>query len=161
MTPMFPVIIRRSVIGLLAIIIAGIVVESLLFAGVYWLAAQGADITVVSLVTIIGVVVAVVTLVAAYIYNAAYIELSDEGVKVSQLKTLFWRLEASCEWSDIEEVDISAAGLLATLFNTGTLLIETAGAKPNLSLNWLPQVDYWRDFIKSKANSSPQLVHNV
>jgi hypothetical protein len=96
----------------------------------------------------------------AYLYQAAYIKLSDEGIHISDFKTLFWPVQADCGWSEIQEVDVTQPGL-QSLFDVGTILIETAGAKPNLKLSYLGQVDQLRDFIESKRVATPVLTHNV
>lgn len=78
---------------------------------------------------IIGFGVLFILLVATYIYNQNRIIVTNHDVKQIIQRGLLFRTVTRLELSDVEDVAVDQNGLLPTLFNYGTLTIETAGAQ--------------------------------
>lgn len=156
-----PVTIHRSLVGVYVILLCGIVAEVIIFGGAYELAIRRTDVNVLYLLCLVGIIAMLATLIAVYVYDAAKIVLTDDGIAVTNYKTLFWSVQAVCAWTEVQDVTVNEAGILQSLSGTGVLAIETAGTKPNLALNWIPNAAYWQSFIENKAKNTPELTHNV
>src|ERR1700757_342164 len=157
MSPTLPSTIRRSYIGLYAILFSGAVLGTVLFVATLYLASQSLVTPQAAqlLLAFVGIV-ALSTLVWAYFYWASFVTLSDAGIEFTVYRSLFWPVQAECAWAEIRDVQASEEGVVQSLFNVGRLTVETAGTKPNLSLSWVPRVTYWKKYIESRKLSTPE-----
>ncbi len=78
---------------------------------------------------VVGLGVFFMLLVATYIYNQNRIIVTGHDVKQIIQRGLLFRSISRLELSDVEDVAVDQNGLLPTLFDFGTLTIETAGAQ--------------------------------
>lgn len=145
-----PVTIRRSLIGLIGIFIGGLLTASLIIGLALYIAPQMTP-EATYLFLSIGIITIIVTLIAMVVYDATTMTLTTEGVEITTFFSLFWSDKATCEWADIEEVSVRSSGIIRRLFGVGDLFVQTASARPNLSLTWIPRSEYWGDVIREQA----------
>lgn len=138
-------------------IVAWFVVNALVLIGLSYANVDGeTQQLLVGLSIFISAVSFLVLVASAYLYMAAKLVITATGVQVLRYKTLFWSVQSVVTYVDIQEVTTSNAGLLKGLTGVGTILIQTAAAQPNLALNWIGDVDRWRDFIEQQATAADQ-----
>lgn len=147
-----PITIRRSYWGLFLIFLAGAAIEVFLIYVGYQLNTQPRPEPIAAqLAMFMAVVVALVTLVSIWVYWGAKLVMTEQGIQVLRYTTLFWSTQSTVSWADIEEVSIDSPGILKGLTGVGSLLVQSAGAQPNLSMTWVGDVDRLRDFIAARA----------
>jgi len=145
-----PVTIRRSLIGLIGIFIGGLLTASLIIGLALYTAPQMSQ-QAIFLFLAIGIVTIVVTLIAMVVYDSSTITLTTNGIELTSFMSLFFSTTTTCEWADIEEVSVRSSGIIRRLFGVGDLFVQTASARPNLSLTWIPRSEYWGDVIREQA----------
>lgn len=102
--------------------------------------AQGATNGASIILFIIGFMVFGVLLLA-YIYRGSRLMITNKHlVQISQ-KTLFNRKVTRLIMSDVEDASADQRGILATIFNYGTMLIQTAGTTENFIFKNCPTPD--------------------
>lgn len=141
--------IRKHPIGLMFIFVSGGLVSLVLL----FLAGLSASINMESLVgdasssvrlilglmfflLFIGTVVA--TLISAWLYKSNVIFLTSEKIAQVLYVSLFNRKVSQLSIGDVQDVTVGQKGILAHMFNYGTLVIETAGEQSNYSFNYVP-----------------------
>ena len=75
---------------------------------------------------------------AWYRYNHDIWVVSNQRVVDSIKKNWFHHAMASADLDDVEDISIRKAGIFATAFNFGDLLLQTAGERPNFVLSGIP-----------------------
>lgn len=97
------------------------------------------------------IVILLVTVVSVAVYSAPKIVLTDQGIEVQNWASLFASTNSTCDWSEIEVITVKKPGPLAGMFGYGTILVQTAGVQTDLTLTYVPRVDYWAEFIDSRS----------
>lgn len=157
-----PITIRRSLFGLVGLILAGLLIAGFIYGLAYFLHAQNPrDTTPIAILQLMGVVVLISTAVTAIVYNLHSMTLNDSGVTIKNWGSLFFSSETHCDWNEIEDLNVQRGGPLAFVGGYGNLLIQTAGTETNLRFNYCPRPEYWRDYIDQRSESTPELVRNV
>ena len=82
-------------------------------------------------------------LVATYVYRQSELVLTDRNVVQVIQNGLFHRASSRLSMADIEDVTSNQRGIFATLFNYGTLTIETSGEQKNFVFNFCPGSDFF------------------
>lgn len=148
--------IRKHPIGLVGIYVLGILVTIAIVAATVGLnvlfsndtAGIGADLqTDLSsfnpLVSVLGGVLAILSLimtaVGAYLYQSNVVYVTSEKLAQVLYRTLFDRKISQLSIGDVQDVTTNQKGLLAQLFNYGTLVVETAGEQSNYTFNFTPR----------------------
>ncbi len=72
-----------------------------------------------------------VLFVATYVYRQSRLLVADKSLVQIMQKSLFIRKVSRLSMSNIEDVTAEQRGILATIFNFGTLTIQTAGELEN------------------------------
>ena len=105
---------------------------------------------------------AVRTYFAWYRYNHDIWVVTNQRVVDSVKNHWFHHAMASADLDDVEDISTRKAGLFATTFNFGNLLIQTAGERPNFVLSGIPEpskvlelVDRSRDAAKRAIRGLP------
>lgn len=88
------------------------------------------------LLLFVGTVVA--TLISAWLYKSNVIFLTSEKIAQVLYVSLFNRKVSQLSIGDVQDVSVGQKGILAHIFNYGTLVIETAGEQSNYSFNFVP-----------------------
>ena len=83
-------------------------------------------------------IVALVLLIATYIYRLSKLLITDKNLIQITQSGLFVRNIARLSIANVEDVNAEQRGILATIFNYGTLQIQTAGERPNFIFKYCP-----------------------
>lgn len=78
------------------------------------------------------------TLIAAFLYVSNVIFVTNEKIAQVLYLSLFNRKISQLSIGDVQDVTVGQKGILATIFNYGTLVIETAGEQQNYTFTYVP-----------------------
>ena len=92
-------------------------------------------------------IVIIVALIAAYVYRQSKILVTDRSLVQIIQSTLFIRKASHLSMSNVEDVSAEQRGVLATVFNYGTLMVQTAGETDNFVFKLCPHPNELADFI--------------
>lgn len=118
-----------------------------LFAGVglvVWASNQSLDLTssqkslALLGVVIVTAVMLLVLYVATVVYWASALVLTETEVKQNIQNGLFSKKTSRLGLTNVEDVSMEQNGILASMFNYGTLNIETAGEQANFKFTFCP-----------------------
>lgn len=150
------VTIRKSLVGVLLIYLAG----ALAFALLFWAALMNGLLAHQPLGALYGVGALfslLITGLAGIVYGLSYIHLDPDGMTVVSYSSLFVAQEAECLFRNMVDVQRLQPGILAAIFGYDTLTVETAGTVPNLRLKWVPDGERWATYLiqQSQAARTP------
>ena len=138
-------VVRRSAIGLLGIYSVAVLAVAAIVALVVTLSPDTFD---TSSATISGPMSAIIVLsaillvailfTATFIYRQSRLLVTDRSLVQIMQKTLFIRKVSRLSMSNVEDVNEEQRGLLATIFNYGTLTVQTAGTEDNFIFTLCP-----------------------
>ncbi|WP_323512296.1 PH domain-containing protein [Subtercola sp. RTI3] len=95
-----------------------------------------------------------------YIYRLSTITITSTGVTVINWQSLLVSQTSELNWTRVQDASVKQNGF-GTIFNYGTLLIQTAGTDKNFSFTFTPNPEHWVTFIENKDAATPVLTHNV
>jgi membrane protein YdbS with pleckstrin-like domain len=160
--------VRRYWLGRLGIILTGAVLVGLLigFAASLPYLTKSININyttqfkaVVSLLFLItGLLIVAGTLVTIWIYNQSRMLITNENVVEIRQMSLFSRKVAHLNMINVEDVSVVRKGILQTLFNYGTMTIETAGEQQNFVFLNTPTPDEYRKIV---INAHEQSIERI
>lgn len=142
--------IRKHPIGLLLILFIGVLVGAaiLLVAALTASADLNAFLStsglndmkgILMMIYIILLVIALAgTLIGAFIYRSNVIYITSEKLAQVQYASLFNRKISQLSIGDVQDVSVQQKGIIAHLFNYGTLVVETAGEQQNYTFTFVP-----------------------
>jgi len=93
----------------------------------------------VALGGILALLALIITAIGAYLYTNNVILVTSEKLAQVLYRTLFDRKISQLSIGDVQDVTVTQKGILAHLFNYGTLIIETAGEQQNLTFTFTPE----------------------
>jgi uncharacterized membrane protein YdbT with pleckstrin-like domain len=138
-------VVHRSFIGLLGIYLVAIAAIGAIFALLITVAPDSFDTSsdtispALSAIIILGAVLLVLILfTATYVYRQSRLLVTDKSLVQITQRTLFIRKVSRLSMSNVEDVNEEQRGILASIFNYGTLTVETAGAKENFVFTLCP-----------------------
>ncbi len=148
------VIVRKHIIGLIFIYLEALVgliaVLSILFIAapdIFNDLGKQSNRALVALV-LLGVTVLILFLfVATYVYRLSRLLVTDKNLIQINQKSLFIRTVSRLSMSNVEDVSADQRGILATIFNYGTLHIQTAGERPNFDFKYCPTPNKYADLV--------------
>lgn len=88
-----------------------------------------------------------VLVIATAVYRANRWVVTDDSISQVLQKSLFSRQTSELSMANIEDVTAEQRGLLATLFNFGTLKVETAGELPYFHFIYCPRPNAYAQVI--------------
>jgi membrane protein YdbS with pleckstrin-like domain len=159
-------VVRRSTIGLVGIYL----VATLAVAAIVGLAIaiapgtfkpSGATISgpLSGVIVLSAVFLALILFVATYVYRQSRLMVTDKSLVQVMQKTLFIRKVSRLSMSNVEDVNEEQRGILASLFNYGTLTVQTAGTEDNFIFTLCPSPAKLADKIiearQAYAKSNP------
>lgn len=98
--------------------------------------------------TAVAVVMAFIVLtIATIIYKENRIIVTDRNITQVLQYGLFSRKVSQLNINNVEDVTALQQGILPTIFNYGTLKIETAGEQVNFHFSYCPNADYYAKVI--------------
>lgn len=146
--------IRKHLIGLFFIYLGGIfiaLVMTILF-GVFGFA-DGADslfegtglsgssvqsvFVIIGFLMIVGILVVMTIQAILYVNNVIF--LTSDKIAQVLYKSIFNKKISQLNIGDIQDVTVTQNGVLAHMFNYGTLVIETAGEQQNYTFTYIPR----------------------
>lgn len=148
------VIVRKHIIGLIFIyleVLLGIIaVFSILFIAAPDIIEnldKQSNRLLVALV-VLGVAILFLFLFAAtYVYRQSRLLVTDKNLIQINQKSLFIRTVSRLSMSNVEDVSADMRGILPTIFNYGTLHIQTAGERPNFDFKYCPTPNKYADQV--------------
>lgn len=91
--------------------------------------------------------IALILFVATYIYRQSKLLVADKSLIQVIQKGLFSRKVSRLSMSNVEDVNAEQSGILPTIFDYGTLTIQTAGEEDNFIFPWCPDPNKFADRI--------------
>ncbi|MBI2588964.1 PH domain-containing protein [Candidatus Saccharibacteria bacterium] len=85
--------------------------------------------------------------VSTYVYRQSRLLITDRSLVQVVQKSLFIRKISRLNFANVEDVSAEQRGILATIFNYGTLVIQTAGALDNFIFPLCPNPNKYADEI--------------
>lgn len=85
--------------------------------------------------------------VATYIYRQTRFLITDRGLVQYTQSSLFIRRVTRLSFSNVEDVSAEQRGILPTIFNYGTMLVQTAGTMDNFEFKFCPNPTRYADII--------------
>ena len=85
--------------------------------------------------------------IATYLYRLSRLLVTDRSLVQITQRGLFSRKVSRLSMSNIEDVNADQNGILATIFNYGTLNVETAGEVENFTFSYTPKPNFYADTI--------------
>jgi uncharacterized membrane protein YdbT with pleckstrin-like domain len=95
---------------------------------------------VLLIITVVG------TLIGVFLYRGNVIYVTSEKIAQVLYTSLFHRKVSQLSIGDVQDVTVSQNGILAHIFNYGTLVVETAGEQQNYTFTFVPD-----PYVKSRA----------
>lgn len=144
--------IRKHPVGLLGVYFVGLFVAGGLFIGALLLAflikSDTADLGVNlemlrPLILLFGGLLSIASLVAtaiaAYLYQSNVVYVTSEKIAQVLYRNIFHRKISQLSIGDVQDVTTTQKGILAQLFNFGTLTVETSGEQANYVFTFTPK----------------------
>lgn len=82
--------------------------------------------------------VATMTFIGAFLYQSNVIFITSEKIAQIVYESLFNRKISQLSIGDVQDVTVTQKGIIAHMFNYGTLVIETAGEQQNYTFSYVP-----------------------
>jgi uncharacterized membrane protein YdbT with pleckstrin-like domain len=79
-----------------------------------------------------------ITAIGAYLYQGNVVLVTNDKIAQVLQKSLFDRKISQLSIGDVQDVTVTQHGILAHLFNYGTVVIETAGEQQNYTFTFAP-----------------------
>ena len=91
------------------------------------------------------------TAVVIWTYMLNRVVVSSGGITYYRYLTPFTSTTSSCDWKDVQDVTVTQGSIIAKALGYGTLTIQTAGARVNLTMTTIEDALYWRGQISRRA----------
>lgn len=147
-------VVHRSVIGLVAIYLVVIVAVVAIFTLLLAISPDTFDTSSASIsaqlsaIIVVGAILLVLILfTATYIYRQSRLLVTDRSLVQIMQKTLFNRKVSRLSMSNVEDVSEQQNGVIASIFNYGTLTVQTAGTMENFIFTLCPNPTVLADRI--------------
>ena len=99
--------------------------------------------------------------IATKLYYASKLNVTDQKLTQTYQQGLFKRQVSRLAMANVEDVSAEKNGILATIFNFGTLKIETAGEEENFHFSYCPRPDYYAKLVLDAREKFERELHNV
>ncbi len=138
-------VVHRSVIGLLGIYLVAFLAIAAIVALVIAMSPDSFDSSGVSvsasvsaIIILAAVLLGLILFTATYIYRQSRLLVTNRSLVQILQKTLFIKKVSRLSMSNVEDVSEEQRGFLASLFNYGTLTVQTAGTEDNFIFTLCP-----------------------
>ncbi len=88
--------------------------------------------------SLLSLLAVVMTMIAGYLYKSNVVLITSDKLAQFLYTTIFDRKISQLSIGDVQDVTVSQKGILARLFNYGTLVVETAGEQQNYTFTYVP-----------------------
>jgi uncharacterized membrane protein YdbT with pleckstrin-like domain len=145
-------IIRKHVFGLILIYLAVLGAAAVIVAFVVVVASnlinENVNFVNFAAISIFAIaLLAFILFIATYVYRQSRIIVTNRSLIQVLQKGLFVRKVSRLSFADVEDVTAEMRGILQSLFNYGTLQIETAGERPNFVFTYCPKPNFYAEQI--------------
>jgi membrane protein YdbS with pleckstrin-like domain len=138
-------VVHRSLIGLVGIYVVAIIAVGAIFALLIALSPDtfSADSDSISpqlsaIMVVAAILLVLILFTATYVYRQSRLLVTDKSLVQILQKTLFIRKVSRLSMSNVEDVNEEQRGILASIFNYGTLTVQTAGTEDNFVFSLCP-----------------------
>jgi membrane protein YdbS with pleckstrin-like domain len=138
-------VVRRSVIGLVEIYLVAFIAVAAITALAIILSpdtfkTSSANISgsLSAVILISAVFLVLVLFTATYVYRQSRLLVTDKSLVQIMQKTLFNRKVSRLSMSNVEDVNEEQRGIISSIFNYGTLTVQTAGTEDNFVFTLCP-----------------------
>jgi uncharacterized membrane protein YdbT with pleckstrin-like domain len=147
-------VVRRSSVGLAGIYLVAIAAIAAIVGLVLAMSPSEFDTSSYNISPALGALILVsatllvlVLFTATYIYRQSRLLVTDKSLVQIMQKTLFNRKVSRLSMSNVEDVSEEQRGLISSLFNYGTLTVQTAGTEDNFIFTLCPNPTMLADRI--------------
>jgi hypothetical protein len=158
-------VVRRSFIGLLGIYLVATLAFGAIVTLFITLSPNGFDTSeglleggANSIIAVAALLLALILFTVTYIYRQSRLLVTDRSLVQIMQKTLFIRKVSRLSMSNVEDVSEEQRGVLAHLFNYGTLIVQTAGEMENFIFTLCPNPARLADRIIEARQAYAQSV---
>ena len=138
-------VVHRSFIGLISIYLVVIAAITAMFVLLVTISPNAFDTSSTSIspqlmaIIVLGSVLLVLVLfTVTYIYRQSKLLVTDRSLVQIMQKSLFNKKVSRLSMSNVEDVSEEQRGILASIFNYGTLMVQTAGTLENFIFTMCP-----------------------
>jgi ABC-type multidrug transport system fused ATPase/permease subunit len=138
-------VVHRSIIGLISIYLVVIAAITAIFVLLITISPNAFDTSSTSIspqlmaIMVLGAVLLVLVLfTVTYIYRQSKLLVTDRSLVQIMQKSLFNRKVSRLSMSNVEDVSEEQRGILSSIFNYGTLMVQTAGTLENFIFTLCP-----------------------
>jgi membrane protein YdbS with pleckstrin-like domain len=138
-------VVHRSIIGLAGIYLVATVAVIAIFALLLALSPDSFDTSssnispqLSAIIVAAAVLLVLILFTATYVYRQSRLLVTDKSLVQIMQKTLFIRKVSRLSMSNVEDVNEEQRGILASIFNYGTLTVQTAGTEDNFVFTLCP-----------------------
>jgi uncharacterized membrane protein YdbT with pleckstrin-like domain len=151
---------RRSIIGLIFIYLEVIIGTVALLGLGYWLfirdkslSPQDAGFATLATILILSIVV-LILLIVTITYRANRLIITNKAIMQTIQSGVFQSRISRLSMTDVEDVTTNQSGLLQTIFNYGTLTVETAGEITEFVFPYCPNPNkYAKDVLRARQQA--------
>jgi membrane protein YdbS with pleckstrin-like domain len=147
-------IVHRSIVGLILIYLSafGVVVALLAlvilaFPDLFSELSANSNILLMAAAVFALALVYIMLFLATYIYRQNILVVTDQNLIQILQRGLFSRRISRLSMSNVEDVTADQRGFLPTIFNFGTLMVQTAGEMENFVFTYCPNPNIYADRI--------------
>lgn len=138
-------VVHRSIIGLIGIYLVAIVALLAIIGLIITLSPNSfstTDVTipgtVMAIIFVSAILLTLILFTVTYIYRQSRLLVTDRSLVQIMQKSLFIRKVSRLSMSNVEDVSEEQRGLLSSIFNYGTLTVQTAGTMENFIFTLCP-----------------------
>jgi len=138
-------VVRRSLIGLVGTYLVAVAAVAALLGviiaispGAFENSGGGASGSLLVIIILSILLLALFLFTATYVYLQSRLLVTDRSLVQIMQKTLFSRKVSRLSMSNVEDVNEEQRGFIASLFNYGTLTVQTAGTEDNFIFTLCP-----------------------
>lgn len=147
-------VVHRSIIGLIGIYLVSILAVSAIFFLLLTVSPNTFDTNSASIspqlsaiMVLAAVLLVLILYTATYIYRQSKLLITDRSLVQITQKSLFIKKVSRLSMSNVEDVSEEQRGVLASVFNYGALMVQTAGAQENFIFTLCPNPSHFADII--------------
>jgi uncharacterized membrane protein YdbT with pleckstrin-like domain len=138
-------VVRRSIVGLLGIYLVTIIAVAaiatlviMLSPGTFDTSSQSISGSLSAIMILSAILIVLILFTATYVYRQSRLLVTDKSLVQIMQKTLFNRKVSRLSMSNVEDVNEEQRGIIASIFNYGTLTVQTAGTEDNFVFSLCP-----------------------
>lgn len=138
-------VVKRSVMGLVGIyLVAFLAIAAIttlvvvISPGTFKTSSANISGPLSAVILVAAILLVLILFTATHVYRQSQLMVTDRSLVQVMQKTLFNRKVSRLSMSNVEDVNEEQRGLIASLFNYGTLTVQTAGTEDNFIFTMCP-----------------------